>query len=133
METSREDVSIAIRSAFLRKDAKQRFSLLALIVLAIFLIFIEKVENKPLNYFRSFLSDVIYRSSELISFPGKTISKSINYGVDHINLYKNYNNLKAENDLLKNKTYKSEFLELYLINKVHISIHLLLIVDLIKT
>ena len=112
METSREDVSIAIRSAFLRKDAKQRFSLLALIMLAIFLIFIEKIETKPLNYFRSFLSDVIYRSSELITYPGKVITSTINYSTDHINLYKNYNNLKAENDLLKNKSYKNEFLTL---------------------
>ena len=32
METSREDVGIAIRSAFLRKGTKQRFSLFALVV-----------------------------------------------------------------------------------------------------
>ena len=53
METSREDVSIAIRSAFLRRDTKQRFSLIILVVLSIALLVVEKIETKPLNYFRS--------------------------------------------------------------------------------
>ena len=40
METSREDVGIAIRSAFLAKGTKQRFSLFGLIVLSITLLFV---------------------------------------------------------------------------------------------
>ena len=59
METNREDVGIAIRSAFLRRETQQRFSLLVLILLSIFLIFLEKIEIKPLNYFRSFVKDTI--------------------------------------------------------------------------
>ena len=35
MDTSRDDVGIAIRSAFLRKGTKQRFSLFALIIISI--------------------------------------------------------------------------------------------------
>ena len=37
METSRDDVSIAIRSAFFAKGTKQKFSLLALVVLSVLL------------------------------------------------------------------------------------------------
>ena len=62
METSREDVGIAIRSAFLRKETQQRFSLFALVLLSIAFLFIEKIETKPLDYLRSFIKDVIYRS-----------------------------------------------------------------------
>ena len=61
METSREDIGIAIRSAFLSKETKQKFSLLALILLSVVLLFIETIEVKPLNYLRSFLKDSIYR------------------------------------------------------------------------
>jgi len=49
METSREDVGIAIRSAFLKRGTQQRFSLLVLIILSVLLIFVETIETKPLN------------------------------------------------------------------------------------
>ena len=79
METNREDVGIAIRSAFLRRETQQRFSLLVLILLSIFLIFLEKIEIKPLNYFRSFVKDTIYRGSEVVSYPSRSFGNSINF------------------------------------------------------
>ena len=112
METNREDVGIAIRSAFLRRDTQQRFSLFVLMVVSIFLLFVEKIETKPLNYFRSAVKDVIYRGSEIISFPARSLSGSLDLINDHINLYTNYNNLKKENNLLKNKILKSDYLTL---------------------
>ena len=71
METSREDVGIAIRSAFLRKGTQQRFSLFALIVFSTILIYVETIETKPLNYLRFFIKDVIYRGSVVVSLPSK--------------------------------------------------------------
>ena len=56
MDTSREDVGIAIRSAFLRRDTKQRFSLFLLVIISIFLLFLEKIEINSLNYFRFFVN-----------------------------------------------------------------------------
>ena len=112
METSREDVGIAFRSAFLAKGSKQRFSLFALVVLSILLIFIETIDTKPLNYLRSFIKDTIYRGSLVISTPSKSFSNfsvSIN---EHINLYSDYIELKKENKELRNDITKSEFLEL---------------------
>ena len=67
MDTSREDVGIAIRSAFLAKGGKQRFSLFALVILSIIFIFVETVETKPLNYLRSFIKDTIYRGALVVS------------------------------------------------------------------
>ena len=112
METNREDVGIAIRSAFLRKDTKQRFSLFVLVIISIFLIFVETIETKPLNYFRSAIKDAIYRGSEVVSFPTRSLSNSINLIGDHINLYTNYKNLKQENHLLKDQISRNDFLNL---------------------
>ena len=112
METSREDVGIAIRSAFLRTDTKQRFSLFFLVLFSIILIFVEKIDTKPLNYTRSFIKDGIYRVSQLASYPGKSFKNSINFIEEHINLNKEYKVLKKENEILKSKIVQDEFLNL---------------------
>ena len=112
MDTSRDDVSIAIRSAFLSKGTKQRFSLLALVFLSVLLLFFESIEAKPLNYIRSFIKDTIYRGSVAISVPSNLVNNLTNNINSHLNLYDNYNQLKEENNQLKNNISKSDFLEL---------------------
>ena len=112
METSREDVGIVIRSAFLRTGTKQRFSLFFLILVSIILIFFEKIETKPLNYARSIIKDGIYRVSQIANYPVKSFENSINFIDKHINLNKKYKVLKKENEILKSKIVKDEFLNL---------------------
>jgi len=112
MDTSREDVGIAIRSAFLRKGTQQRFSLFALVVLAVVFLFVETLDNKPLNYLRSFIKDSIYRGSLIISSPSKGIDYLFVKIENHINLYKDYTQLKEENIKLKSNISQSNFLEL---------------------
>jgi len=112
MDTSREDVGISIRSALLAKGSKQRFSLLALVLLSIAFIFVETIEAKPLNYIRSLIKDTIYRGALIISIPSKNISDLSGYANQHLNLYSNYALLKEENIKLKNNILKSDFLEL---------------------
>ena len=112
MDTSREDVGITIRSAFLAKGTKQKFSLFALVILSIVFIYIETIEAKPLNYIRSFIKDAIYRGSLIVSVPSKTFSNFTDYIGEHMNLYSNYDELKKENEKLKNNISKSDFLEL---------------------
>ena len=112
METSREDFGIAIRSAFLAKGTKQRFSLFVLIILSIIFIFVETIETKPFNYLRSFIKDTIYRGSLAISIPARSFDGIAEYLDAHISLYENYSKLKIENYELKNNLSKSDFLEL---------------------
>ena len=112
METSREDVGIVIRSAFLGKGTKQRFSLFVLIILSIIFLFTETIETKPLNYLRSFIKDTIYRGSLVVSIPFKSFNSITENVSTHINLYENYSKLKIENNKLKNNISKSDFLEL---------------------
>ena len=111
MDTSREDVGIAIRSAFIAKGTKQKFSLFALVVLSIVLISVETIEAKPFNYFRSFVKDTIYRGSLVVSAPFKVFDNFADYIDKHLNLYSNYDELKKENNKLKNNISESDFLE----------------------
>ena len=112
MDTSREDVSIAIRSALIDKGTKQKFSLFVLIILSIIFIYVETIEARPLNFFRSFLKDTIYRGALIVSAPSKVFGNLTNYAKEHVNLYSNYSQLKKENDELKNNISKTDFLEL---------------------
>ena len=110
METSREDFGIAVRSAFLKKKVKQRFSLFALILFSVILVYVETIDTKPLNYVRSFIKDIIYRSSIIISSPSKGFKITVNAAQDHINIFNKYNQLKEENIRLKDKIYDPNFL-----------------------
>ena len=110
METSREDVGIVIRSAFLKKGTQQRFSLFALIVFSIILIYVDTIEAKPLNYLRSFIKDTIYRGSVVVSFPSKGFGSVSNVVKNHLNLFNKNIKLKEENSKLKEQIYDPDFL-----------------------
>ena len=112
MDTSRDDVGIAFRSALLAKGTKQKFSLFVLVVLSILFIFIETLETKPLNYLRSFIKDIIYRGSSMVSMPTKSFGRLTDSINEHISLYNNYAELRKENTELRNNISKSDFLEL---------------------
>ena len=112
MDTSREDLGIAVRSAFLKRGTQQRFSLFVLVILSVLLIFLETIEVKPLNGIRSFIKDVVYRSALVVTYPSKSFSNFYDFLGKHINLYSNYEELVKENDELKNNITKTDFLEL---------------------
>ena len=90
MDTNREDFGIAIRSAFLSKGVQQRFSLLVLVLISIVFLLFEKIETKPLNYFRSIIKDTIYRGAFLASLPTDGINKITINLAKHIEIYKEY-------------------------------------------
>ena len=50
MATGRDDFVIAIRSAFLKKKDKQKFSLLTLIILSIFVIVLSNFDFKAIQF-----------------------------------------------------------------------------------
>ena len=112
METSREDFGIAVRSAFLRKGTKQRFSLFVLSIVSILLLFFDSVDSKPINFFKSFIKDTIYRGSLIISTPIKGIGYISNEISSHFSLYEKYNKLERDYNLLKNNVSDTDFLEL---------------------
>ena len=113
MSVSRDDFSIAFRSALLQRGGAQKFSILSLIILAIFIFFLDVYGFTVIKTARSFINDVIFRISYLASSPTRILpnmSKDIT----------NHFNLKKENEKLKQviENYKSLDLNLeYLTNE----------------
>ena len=111
MEPSRDDFIIAIRSAFLKKGTKQRFSLIFLILFSVALITLGKFNFKPINYLKIGLNEVVYRTSFVASLPEKYVGYSLKTIEEHIKIYKDYSSLEEEIKELKTKKYQTEFLE----------------------
>ena len=112
MVTNREDFVIAIRSAFLKKDNKQRFSLIGLIFFSIALIILGKINLPAINYLKIFLNEIVYRSSFIVSIPEKKIQESIKIINEHYLVYEDYRATKKKlKDLqLQSKKYEIEFI-----------------------
>ena len=111
MVTSRDDFVIAIRSAFLKKGNKQRFSLIGLIFFSIGLLTLNKINLPITNYLKITLNEVVYRSSFIISVPEKKIQNFSNKIKDHYNHYNDYLIVKEKINLLQSKKYENEFLK----------------------
>ena len=71
MSASRDDFIIAIRSAFLKKGNRQKFSLFTLLVVSCLILSLEYFKSGPIDKLRSFTKDIIYRGSHTFSFPFK--------------------------------------------------------------
>ena len=112
MATGRDDFVIAIRSAFLKKKDKQKFSLLTLIFLSIFVIILSTFNFKAIKIVKSSINEVIYRSSFLISIP-ENYFKNLKQNFDvHMELYEIYNKTKTELENLKQKQLSTDFLKI---------------------
>ena len=111
MEPSRDDFVIAIRSAFLKKGTKQRFSLLGLLFFSILLIVLSKFNFTAINYLKLGINEVVFRTSFIVSLPEKYISYSFYAIEEHIDLYKDYNLKKEELKKIKSEKYNVNFLE----------------------
>ena len=110
MATGRDDFVIAVRSAFLKKGAQQRFSLVALIFFSIILILLTKFNFIGINYLKIGLNEIIYRTAFIISLPEKQISKLNKVIQDHFSTYSNYKKTLSELNELKAKKYKEDFI-----------------------
>ena len=111
MATSRDDFVIAIRSAFIKKGNKQRFSLIGLIFFSIGLLFLNKINLPVTNYLKITLNEVVYRSSFIISVPEKKFQIFINKIKDHYNVYNDYLLAKEKINLLQSEKYETQFLK----------------------
>ena len=76
METSRDDFVIAIRSAFLKKETQQRFSLLSLIFFSLILLILGNLNFKAIDYVKIVIKEITYRSSFLVSTPENLLRDS---------------------------------------------------------
>ena len=99
MATGRDDFVIAIRSAFLKKKDKQKFSLLTLIVLSIFVIVLSNFNFKAIQFVKLGINEVIYRSSHIASIPEKKFGELISEIRSHYDLHESHQKelIKIEN------------------------------------
>ena len=109
MATSRDDFVIAIRSAFLKKAYKQRFSLIGLIFSSIFLIVLSNINFPLINYLKISLNEVVYRSSFIVSIPEKKFKDFSNTLKNHFNVYTDYQITKEELKKYKIKELENNF------------------------
>ena len=104
MATGRDDFVIAIRSAFLKKKDKQKFSLLTLIGLSIFVIVLSNFNFKAIQFVKLGINEVIYRSSHIASIPENKLKEITSKFKSHMDLYESHQKelIKIENsDQLK--------------------------------
>jgi len=111
MAASRDDFIIAIRSAFLKKSNKQRFSLIGLIFFSVGLLIISKINLPVTNYLKITLNEIVYRSSFIISVPEKKIQDITGKIKDHLNVYNDYLLVKKELKTIQTKKYETQFLQ----------------------
>ena len=70
MASSRDDFIIAIRSAFLKKSTQQKFSLLTLVFISIFIIILlSSLDFRIIRYLKIGINELVYRSSFVVSIP----------------------------------------------------------------
>ena len=110
METSRDDFIIAIRSAFLKKGNKQRFSLIGLIFFSIILIVLTRINFTPINYLKSGLNEIVYRISFIVSLPEQKIVSSANTIKEHYKMYEEFVFLKENLKEFEGDKYKLNYL-----------------------
>ena len=111
MATSRDDFVIAIRSAFLKKGNKQRFSLVALIIFSVVLIVLSRINFPAINYLKIGLNEVVYRVSFIVSLPEQQLNRSLIVINNHLSLYNDHDQLKEKFKSLRGKELDNEYLK----------------------
>ena len=110
MSASRDDFVIAIRSAFLKKSYKQKFSLLTLIFLSVIIMILGSFNFKPVQYVKIGINEIVYRSSFIFSIPENYFKNSSVKLEEHFNLYDKFKKNQTELRNLKEKKLNNDFL-----------------------
>ena len=105
MSVSRDDFSIAFRSALLQRGGAQKFSVLSLIFLALVIFFLDVYGVKFTKPVRGVINDIVYRITFLASTPTRFFPEASKN-------FSNFFNVKKENERLKAEIEKYKSLEL---------------------
>jgi rod shape-determining protein MreC len=111
MASSRDDFIIAIRSAFLKKSTQQKFSLLTLVFISIFIILLSSLDFKIIRYMKIGINEIVYRSSFVVSIPENFIKNTFIEITDYSTFFNDYKKNKDELNILRSSSISSEILE----------------------
>ena len=109
-ESSRDDFIIAIRSAFLKKGNRQKFSLFTLLIISILVLSLEYFKTGPVNQFRSITKDIIFRGSYVVSSPFKYVKDKYHLFQDHMSMYEEFSVLRIRTLILTHLEKKLIFI-----------------------
>ena len=111
MSSSRDDFGIAIRSALLKKGARQKFSLIFLLILATIIFLLDTYQFRFIKFTKILINDGIYRITNISTAPIKLLPKINDKIKETTFAIKENKDLKAELENLKNKEFQVEFLK----------------------
>ena len=111
MSSSRDDFGIAIRSALLKKGAKQKFSLIFLLIIATTIFLLDTYQFKFIKLTKLLINDGIYRLTNISTAPLKFLPIINNKITETTFAIKQNKELKVELEKLKNKEFQVEFLK----------------------
>ena len=110
MSVSRDDFSIAFRSALLQRGGAQKFSVLSLIFLALVIFFLDIYGAKFTKPVRGIINDVVYRITFLASTPTRFFPEASKDLTKFFNVKEENERLKAEIEKYKSLELNVEFL-----------------------
>ena len=111
MASSRDDFIIAIRSAFLKKSTQQKFSLLTLVFISIFIILLSSLDFRAVRYLKIAISEIVYRSSFVVSIPENLIKNTFIDIADYTTFFNDYKKNERELENLKSNYVSSEIIQ----------------------
>ena len=112
MSDTRDDFIISIRSALLKRGAKQKFSLFFLICFSLLVFVLDSYPSRFMDATRSVLNDVVYRVSSIASTPKKLINILSVSAREHFNLYSENQRMREALAELEIKNFDYKFLQL---------------------
>ena len=110
-EMGRDDFVISARSIFLNKGNRQKFSLLTLVIVSIIILSLEYFKTGPINQFRIFAKDVIFKTSYFISLPFSSVKNTYHGFNDHLKIYEENKKLKNTNLNIQELKFENQFLK----------------------
>ncbi len=108
MATSRDDFIIAIRSAFLKKSTQQKFSLLTLVFISIFIIILSSLDFRIVRYLKIGINEIVYRSSFVVSIPENFIKNTFVEIKDYATFFNRYKKDREELNILRSGDVSNE-------------------------
>jgi len=110
MASSRDDFVIAFRSAFLKKENKQKFSLFTLLFISILIIILSNLNFKIIKNLKSIISEAVYRTSFIVSVPENFLINSYLKVAEYSNFYEDYKKNKEELKNFQSKEILNEII-----------------------
>ena len=108
MASSRDDFIIAIRSAFLKKSTQQKFSLLTLVFISIFIIILSSLDFRLIRYLKIGINEIVYRSSFVVSIPENFLRNTFYDIGEYATFYNRYKKNNDELNQLRSKNILSD-------------------------